>query len=152
MLNVYCVGLRDERFPETMDSYYGLTRIAVARDEAHARELWRAIVPPGDGIDDVDSDDELLVVSLSWEWPLVPEPERPTKPCLWIPGGSYHGLELWRGYGLASEEEDVPCSECSKLYPRDFVLDVSVGDDGDEHECDVCKICVGTVPAPWGTP
>lgn len=150
MLNVYCVGLRDEGYPETFDSWYGLVRIAVARDEAHARELWRAIVPPGDGIDDVDSDDELLVIPLEWEWDKLPEPERPEQPCLWIPGGMYEGLEMWRGYGLANEDEDTLCEECEGFYPDGFCVDISCAEDYDTRN--VCLFCRRPELTPWSTP
>ena len=142
-MTVYAVGLRDETWTQQFASEYAGVRLVVAQDEAQARKVWHDIVPHDENIEDV-SDEQLLVDPCEWEWTKLPEPTRPDKPCTWWPGGRYHGLDLWRGYGL-TDENDVVCDDCGESYPDDFVQDVAVDDD--EHK--MCKFCLHEEIQPW---
>lgn len=110
-------------------------RIIVARTQSQAARVWREAT--GYTVDDFGTD-ELNITPAVWEWPTVPEPAWPKKPCEWSPvGRAPDGDELWRGYGLRAED-DIRCDGCDELVADERITYANFAEASDVPLCPEC--------------
>jgi hypothetical protein len=109
--------------------------LVVARCPSQAARVWREAT--GYTADDFGVED-LDITPARWEWPSVPEPRWPRKPCTWSPAGKApDGDELFRGYGLRLEG-DVRCVVCDELTAEDRIVRVTDAYGDTEPLCPQC--------------